>query len=184
MTGAGRPAVFLDRDGTINAEVDFLRDPADLALLPGAAEAIARLAAAGFACVVITNQSGIARGYLDEATLAEIHARLRTLLAAEGAQLDGIYHCPHHPEIDSGAPCDCRKPLPGMLRLAAEEHDLDLSRSFVIGDSPRDLEAGLALGVPGFLVETGKSVDAAAHERYTVFADLPAAVDALLAARA
>lgn len=184
MTAPERPAVFLDRDGTINVEVDYLRDPGDVQLLPGAAAAIARLGAAGFACVVVTNQSGIARGLLDEARLAEVHARLEELLADEGARLDATYHCPHHPNFGNAPPCDCRKPLPGMLRRAAEELGLDLSRSYIIGDSPRDLEAGAALDVPGYLVESGKPVDLAARDRYSVVPDLSAAVDALLAARA
>ncbi len=155
MEHTSRPAVFLDRDGTLNVDVDFLDDPAELVLIDGAAEAVLALNEAGFVVAVVTNQSGIARGYLDEARLAEIHGRLEAELGAAGAHLDGIFYCPHHPT--EGAPpyrrpCECRKPAPGLLRAATEELDLDLSRSFVIGDSPRDIEAGAALGVPGYLV--------------------------------
>lgn len=157
--GAQRAAVFLDRDGTLNEEVDFLTDPDELVLVPGAGAAVRALNDAGLAAVVVTNQSGIARGLLDEAGLARIHARLAELLAAQGARIDAWYFCPHHP--DEGAPpyrgpCECRKPAPGMLVRAARELGLDLRRSWVVGDSLRDLEAGAALGVPGVLVATGK----------------------------
>lgn len=161
MSGARslRPAVFLDRDGTVNREVDYLADPGELELLPGAAEAIARWNDAGWLVVVVTNQSGIARGILSEERLREIHDRLALILAERGAVIDAFHHCPHHPEI--GEPpyrcdCDCRKPAPGMLLRAAAELSIDLSRSWIIGDSFRDLEAGAAAGVPGILVATGK----------------------------
>jgi D-glycero-D-manno-heptose 1,7-bisphosphate phosphatase len=140
-------------------EVDFLTRAEELALIPGAVEAIAALNAAGIAAVLVTNQSGIARGFLDELRLAELHALLAERLAAGGARLDGVYFCPHHPE--AGRPpyrrvCDCRKPAPGLIVRAARELELDLARSWVVGDSARDLEAGAALGIPGILVETGK----------------------------
>lgn len=180
MSEGGRPAVFLDRDGTLNEEVDFLRDPADLRLLPGAAEAVARLNEAGLACVVVTNQSGIARGLLDEADLAVIHAELERGLAEGGARLDALYHCPHHPDFGERIDCDCRKPRPGLLRRAAGDLGLDLRQSFVVGDSLRDLEAGAALGVPGLLVESGKPVPAGARERHEVVPDLAAAVERIL----
>ena len=186
MTAAseGRRAVFLDRDGTVNAEVDYLSDPEQLVLLPGAARAIARLNRAGFATVLITNQSGVARGLFDEARLAQIHDRLRELLAAEGAHLDAIHYCPHHPKL--GEPpyrldCDCRKPQPGMLRRAAEELGLNLERSWSVGDAPRDLEAAAALGVPGILVASGKPVTEEIAGRYPVRPDLASAVEQILA---
>jgi len=155
-----RQAVFLDRDGTINEEVDYLSDPEQLVLLPGAAAAIRRWNEAGYLVVVVTNQSGIARGLLDEARLREIHDRLREMLRVEGAELDAFYHCPHHPDLGEPplrARCDCRKPAPGMLLRAAEELGIDLARSWIVGDSLRDLEAGAAAGVRGILVETGKA---------------------------
>lgn len=187
MSGGGasgsRPAVFLDRDGTLNREVDYLPDPADFAWLPGARNAIARLNRAGLAAVVITNQSGIARGLLDERTLARIHAHMHATLAEQGAHLDGVYYCPHHPDIGP-APyrqvCACRKPAPGLFKRAAAELDLDLASSWVVGDSPRDLAAGAALGLPGLLVETGKAIEPG--QSHGTVPDLVAAVDHILSA--
>jgi D-glycero-D-manno-heptose 1,7-bisphosphate phosphatase len=143
--------VLLDRDGTIVEDPGFLRAPEQVRLLPGATSALRDLRRAGFRIAVVTNQSGIARGMFDEATLGAIHGRLRDLLAAEGAEIDGIYVCPHHPE--EGRPpyrtdCACRKPRPGLLLQALRELDLDPERSFSVGDSPRDLEAASAAGVP------------------------------------
>lgn len=155
-----RPAVFLDRDGTLITALGYLADPAELELVPGAGAALARLGAAGFARVLVTNQSGIARGLLDEAALAAVHARLAEALAREGGALELVLSCPHHPEI--GVPpyrlaCGCRKPEPGLILEAARRLDLDLARSWVVGDAARDLEAGRRAGVPGLvLVRTGK----------------------------
>ena len=156
---AGRPAAFLDRDGTIVREVDFLTDPEQLELLPGAARALRRLERAGYARVLITNQSGVARGYLSEARLHEVHRQLRRMLSEAGASLDAIYYCPHHPS--AGEPpyrraCDCRKPAAGMLERATDALGLDPRRSFTVGDSLRDLQAAAPLGIEGVLVETGK----------------------------
>jgi len=159
-----RPAVFLDRDGTIVREADYMRSVSQLRLLPGAAEAIRRLNEAGFAIVVTTNQSGIARGLLTEADLAEIHAALTNRLARRGARLDGIYYCPHHPQAALPAyrkRCRCRKPAPGLLLRAARELGLDLSRSFAVGDSRRDVEAGKRAGCSTILVRTGYGAEAA-----------------------
>lgn len=154
-----RPAVFLDRDGTIIDDVDYLTRPDQIRLIPGAAAAIRRLNHAGWIVVVVTNQSAVARGMLTEAGLAEIHARLDELLAAEGARIDGYYYCPHHPEAANAAyrrVCECRKPAPGMLLQAAREMRLDLEASVMIGDSLRDLEAGKAAGCKTLmLVRTG-----------------------------
>ncbi len=154
-----RPAVFLDRDGTIVREVDYLRDPDRLELLPGAAGAMRTLAQSGYALVVLTNQSGIARGLLDEAILGTIHERLSALLAAEGVRLDRIDSCPHHPS--AGEPpwrteCDCRKPRPGMFQRAIAALSLDPFASWSVGDGARDLEAGRRAGARGILVATGK----------------------------
>ena len=189
--GPPRPAVFLDRDGTLCREVGYLRDPRDFEWIPGARRALARLNRAGFAAVVITNQSGIARGFLDEDTLGRIHERMTSSLAESGAQLDGIYWCPHHPQVGE-APwrqeCRCRKPAPGLLERAAAELDLDLEASWIVGDSSRDLEAGAALGLPGLLVATGKGVDQAAQlaregRAVETVADVSEAVDRILSAR-
>src|SRR5688572_6233108 len=142
--GGGRPAVFIDRDGTIIADRDYLSDPADIHLLPGAAEAIADLNRAGLPVVVITNQSGIARGFFDEADYQAVAGRLAEILGGEGASLDASYHCPHGPE--DMPPCECRKPLAGMFEQAARDHGLDMARSFYIGDRVRDIIAGIRAG--------------------------------------
>lgn len=157
MSG-GRSAVFLDRDGTINEEVEFIRTPDQLTLIPGASNAIRRLNEAGLPVCVISNQSGIARGFLTEEDLVEVHARLRDELAAGGAFVDRLYYCPHHPT--AGRPpydtrCDCRKPAPGMLRQGERELGIDLSASFVVGDRIVDIGAGKAVGATTILVLTG-----------------------------
>ncbi len=155
-----RPAVFLDRDGTVVDELGFLSDPEQLRLLPGAAAGVRRLNLAHLPVIVVTNQSGIARGLFDERALAAIHARMHELLARDGARIDGVLHCPHHPEF--GAPplrraCSCRKPEPGLILEAARQHEIDLGSSFLIGDSGHDLEAARRAGVSGrILVATGK----------------------------
>ena len=161
----GRPAAFLDRDGTLNRRIGYVTSPDELELLPGAATAVMRLNRAGVLAIVITNQSAIARGLCDLPTLQRIHDRLHALLAAEGARLDAIYYCPHHPDL--GAPpfrarCRCRKPLPGMIEAAAEEHAIDLPRSALFGDTDDDLAAARAAGVDGFLVGSdGVALDGA-----------------------
>ncbi len=157
-------AVLMDRDGVLNEEVGYLRDPADLRLLSGAGEAVRLLNEAGIPVILVTNQSAIARGYLTVAGLDEIHRELGRQLAACGAHLDGIYYCPHHP--DDG--CSCRKPEPGLLKQAAAEHDLDLSRSFVVGDKGSDLEAGRRVGCRTVLVLTGYGQDESAGQRRSV----------------
>jgi len=187
----GKPAVLLDRDGTLVEELDYLSDPAQLRLIAGAAGAVRRLNEAGVPVIIVTNQSMIARGIGTEADLALVHERLVTLLQAEGARLERIYYCPHHPNI--GAPpyraaCDCRKPLPGLLSRAAIDLDLDLPRSTMIGDSLRDLEAGDAAGCGTLiLVRTGhgaaeesETKAAKLGHRPIIHDDLAAAVDYLL----
>lgn len=139
-----RRAAFLDRDGTIMRDAAYVRDPKDVVLLPGAADAIRRLSARGIAVIVVTNQSGIARGYLDDADYRRVEARLTELLATRGARIDATYMCPHHPDI-TGA-CDCRKPGLGLYRLAIADHGLDPARSLFTGDRWRDVEPGIALG--------------------------------------
>jgi len=157
-----RPAVFLDRDGTIVREVDYLRSPREMRLLPRAAEGVRRLNEAGFAVVLATNQSGIARGLLSEDDLVDIHEALQRRLSKRGAHLDGIYYCPHHPAGSVSRyrrRCACRKPAPGMLLRAARELDLYLSRSFAVGDSERDVTAGRRAGCHTVLVRTGYGAD-------------------------
>jgi D-glycero-D-manno-heptose 1,7-bisphosphate phosphatase len=149
-TGTRRPAIFIDRDGVVIEMVDYLNRSDQVVLVPGVAAAIAEINRAGIPLIMVTNQSGIARGLLTEAGLHEIHARLHALLAEQGARIDALYYCPHHPSI--GAPpyrrtCDCRKPAPGMLLEAAHDLDLDLARSVFIGDHVTDIEAGHNAGV-------------------------------------
>jgi D-glycero-D-manno-heptose 1,7-bisphosphate phosphatase len=182
-------AVFLDRDGTLVDELGYLARPEDLRLLPGAAEGVRRLNEAGWRAVVVTNQSGIARGLFGPGELDAVHARLAQELALSGAHLDGIYSCPHHPEHGTGPlrqVCACRKPAPGLLLTAARELGLDLAASWIVGDSLRDLEAGARAGLAGgILVLTGKGRDE--HEQLApgtnvrTAPDLPAAVQAILA---
>ena len=143
--------VFLDRDGTLIADRGYLSDPASISLLPGAAEGLRRLAAGGARLVVLTNQSGVARGLMTGLQLEAVHAELRRLLRTEGIELAGIYVCPHGP--DDG--CGCRKPAPGLAHRAAEQLGLDLSDCLVVGDRAADLGLARALGVPGVLVLTG-----------------------------
>jgi D-glycero-D-manno-heptose 1,7-bisphosphate phosphatase len=155
-------AVFLDRDGTINEEVNYLGHPEQLRLIDGAAEAVKQLNRAGWKAVVVTNQAGIARGYFSEARLREIHRELENLLRAQAAHLDGIYYCPHHPTAGIGvykADCNCRKPKPGLLEKAAGELQIDLRRSFVVGDKISDLAAGRAAGCRNILVRTGYGIE-------------------------
>lgn len=153
-----RPAVFIDRDGTLTDEVGYVNHPKRLRLLPRSAEAIRRLNSAGVPAVVVTNQAGIARDYFSENVLHAVNAELVTQLANAGATLDGLYFCPHHP-TEGKAPyrmsCDCRKPAPGLLVRAAEELDLDLARSVMVGDKPSDLEVAPKVGARGVLVLTG-----------------------------
>ncbi|HFC97835.1 MAG TPA: HAD family hydrolase [Thermosulfurimonas dismutans] len=146
-----RPVVFLDRDGTINEEVGYLNHISRLRLIPGAAEGIRRLREAGLAVVIVTNQSGPARGYFPETLVHEVHRELLRRLAAQGAEVDGIYVCLHAPE----ARCVCRKPNPGLILRAAEELNLDLSRAWVVGDRWVDLELARRVGARGVLVLTG-----------------------------
>ncbi len=144
-----RPAVFLDRDGTLVEEVPYLHDPGRVVLLPGAA-ALGGLAAAGYALVVVTNQAGVARGLLDEAAVEAVHRRLAELLAGVGVRLDAVLHCPHHPEgtvPGYARACRCRKPGPGMLEVAAGRLGLDLAASWLVGNHPADVGAAQAAGV-------------------------------------
>ncbi|PQO43659.1 D-glycero-alpha-D-manno-heptose-1,7-bisphosphate 7-phosphatase [Blastopirellula marina] len=170
-----RGALFLDRDGTINLEREYLSDPAQLELLPGAAEAIAAANRAQTPVIVVTNQSGVARGMFPESRIAEIHSRLDQLLAEAGASIDAYYYCPHHPKSASAVyrvACECRKPRAGMLYAAAAEHAIDLRESLMIGDKPSDLDAGRVAGCQTMLVRTGYGQET---ER-----QLPAAVSSLV----
>ncbi len=155
FTRAGRPrptVALLDRDGTIIEDRHYLADAEGVTLLPGAAEGLRALADLGMRLVVVTNQSGVALGRIRPNELASVHARLRTLLLAEGVQLAGIFACTHHPD----AGCPCRKPADGLARQAAQHLDLDLERALVAGDKNSDIGLGRRLGVPTFLLSTGE----------------------------
>jgi D-glycero-D-manno-heptose 1,7-bisphosphate phosphatase len=141
-------AVFVDRDGTICFDRHYLSNPDGLELIPTVAEGIKRLNDAGIPVIVVTNQSGVGRGFFDEDQLKAIHERMEDVLAEHGARVNDIYYCPHMP--NSG--CNCRKPAPGMLLKASDEHGIDLKRSFVIGDRMMDIEMAHAVGAKGILV--------------------------------
>ncbi len=151
-------AVFLDRDGTINEQMGYINHLSRFRLLPGVAESIARLNSHNIPVFVVTNQSGLARGYFPESLLDDVHELMAELLAEKGAHVDGIYICPHHPEAKEEKyrlKCDCRKPGIGLFTRAAEEHGIDLYSSFVVGDRWSDLKAAAACTATGVLVLTG-----------------------------
>lgn len=178
------PAVFLDRDGTINREMEYLSHPDGLELIPGVGQAVSSLNRAGYKAVVVTNQSGLARGLFSYSDLESIHARLRELLAQEGATLDGIYFCPHHPEgslPDLARVCDCRKPAGGLFVRAARDLKIDLARSVWVGDRQRDFQAAEKFGGRSVLVLTGYGLEEARrpleHPPALVAPDLRRAVE-------
>ncbi len=148
-----RPAAFVDRDGTVIVEREYLSDPAGVELIEGAAGALARLHNAGYALVMVTNQSGIARGLYDFNAYEAVQQRVEMLLNQEGVRLDAVYMCPHHPDFTG--PCDCRKPGTALFERAAAEHDLDLRRSVFIGDRLSDVIPAEKLGGRAWLVRTG-----------------------------
>lgn len=150
--------VFLDRDGTINQEVEYLHKPSDLVILPGVPAALRRLKEQGFQLVVVTNQAGVARGYYSEADVVRLHEYMNKLLSREGAEIDHFYYCPHHPVHGIGAykqSCHCRKPDTGMFEMAESCYQVDKSHSYMIGDKLLDTEAGQRYGVSSVLVGTG-----------------------------
>lgn len=176
MSTPARALVLLDRDGVINHDSDqYIRSVAEWRPLPGSLDAIARLTQAGFSVAVVTNQSGVGRGYFSEETLADIHAEMREQIEAAGGSVAGIYYCPHRPDQH----CDCRKPKPKLLLRAMHELGAQAAVTCYIGDKPSDVDAARAAGVRPILVGP-----LAKHSRDIVvasFADLPAAADALIA---
>src|SRR6185436_18741719 len=158
---AVKPALFLDRDGVLNVEVAYLRRPQDVVLIPGAARALSELNVAGIPVIVVSNQSGLARGLLEEQDLQAVQTELARQLARGGARVDAWYHCPYHPEFPNryAASAPDRKPEPGMLFRAAREQALHLGQSIVVGDKLSDLEAGGRAGCRSVLVRTGYGAD-------------------------
>jgi D-glycero-D-manno-heptose 1,7-bisphosphate phosphatase len=186
-------AVFLDRDGVLIEDVDWLTRPEQIRVLPGVPQALRGLAQAGFRLIVVTNQPIIARGMATEAELATLHAAIAGQLAGGGAPLlDRFYYCPHHPRATLPAyrvVCECRKPRPGMLLRAAKELDLDLRASFMVGDRITDIAAGAAAGCRTVMVQTGKHLEPTIHTTEPIdpslkpdwtCADLPAAAEWIL----
>lgn len=174
-----RPAAFLDRDGVINIDHGYVHRWEDFAFVPGAVDAMRRLQATGHALVIVTNQSGIARGYYDEAALQALHEALRQDLARQGVTLAGIEYCPHLPEATVARyrlDCDCRKPAPGMILRSARALGIDLAASLLFGDKASDIEAGRAAGVGRCLLLAKNGVAGAAAADHL---DLPQALDAL-----
>jgi D-glycero-D-manno-heptose 1,7-bisphosphate phosphatase len=155
---SARPAVFLDRDGTLIDEAGYLDRLERLVFYPYSVDAVRLLNRAGFAVVIVTNQAGVARGIFPETFVSAAHQYVTDRVQRGGARVDGFYYCPHHP--DGTVPeytraCDCRKPNPGLLKQAAADLNIDLTRSFAVGDRWHDLEAGQAVGARGVLVRTG-----------------------------
>jgi len=153
-----RPAIFIDRDGTLSHEVGYVNHASRFRLFPYAVDAVRAVNRSGFLAILVTNQSGVARGYFPEALVDEVHGAINASMAAGGARLDAIYVCTHHPA--AGEPpyrrdCDCRKPRPGMLRRAEAELDVDLARSYVVGDRLADLQLAWGVGARGVLVKSG-----------------------------
>lgn len=147
-----RPAAFLDRDGVLNVDRGYTHKPDELEWIAGAPEAVRLLNESGYYVFVITNQSGIARGYYDETAVRTFHAHMQQALATKGAHIDGFYYCPHHPDGTVkrfAVRCHCRKPSPGMLEEAASEWPIELKRSFLIGDKDDDMAAAAAFGIHG-----------------------------------
>jgi D-glycero-D-manno-heptose 1,7-bisphosphate phosphatase len=188
-----KPAVFLDRDGVVIEESHYLGDVSCVRLIPGAGEAIAVLNRASWVVIIVTNQSGVARGLFTVESVGEVHTHLSELLRGFGARIDAYRFCPHHPEAELAEyrmDCECRKPKAGMLLIAAREFGLDPARSWMIGDRVTDLEAGAAAGCRTALVRTGYGahVNAAELNREAlrlelIAADLPDAVEKLGLAR-
>jgi D-glycero-D-manno-heptose 1,7-bisphosphate phosphatase len=159
-------AVFLDRDGTIIEDSGYINHPVQVHFIPGAIGAIKKLNAAGYKVIVITNQSGVARGLFSEDMLQTVDKYIQKTILNGGAHLDGLYYCPHHPEhgiYPYKQECDCRKPNPGLIKKAAKEHQIELGSSFMIGDHSTDITAGHRAGVKTIFVTTGHGAKEKAH---------------------
>jgi D-glycero-D-manno-heptose 1,7-bisphosphate phosphatase len=167
MTNLINRAIFIDRDGTLNEEVGYITDPAQFRLFDFAAEAVRKVNEAGWLAIALTNQSGVARGYFTEEFLRGIHQSMEESLRSQGARLDAIYYCAHHPEFGA-APyrrdCECRKPKPGLIERAVRDFALDPAECFVIGDRYRDVEMGHSGGARSVMVMTGHGREEYASE--------------------
>lgn len=144
------PALFLDRDGVINVDHHYVSQPDAFVVIPGVFDVLRRAQALGYALIVVTNQSGIARGYFTHDAYRTLERHMRAVFAAEGIVFTGIYHCPHHPDgsvAEYARACDCRKPAPGMILEAAREHDIDVAASIMVGDKDSDIASARAAGV-------------------------------------
>jgi D-glycero-D-manno-heptose 1,7-bisphosphate phosphatase len=162
--------VFLDRDGTVSEEVGYVNHLSRYKLFPSTAQAIKKLNKAGLKAILITNQAGVARGYFTEDLIWRVHEKLVSELANFDARLDGIYYCPHHPsagEPPYRANCDCRKPKPGLIYKAAQEHEIDISKSFMVGDKYTDVELAQSIGIKGVMVMTGYGIGEYEYQRNT-----------------
>jgi D,D-heptose 1,7-bisphosphate phosphatase len=189
MSTKRRRAVFLDRDGTINVEVGYLSRPEDFALIEGSAQAVRCFNEAGFLVVVVSNQSGVARGYFGEQDVKKVNEKMARELERFGARLDAIYYCPHYPEgvvEEYRRECDCRKPGPGMIRLAEKELGIDVPNSYVVGDHRGDIVLAKNVGARSILVITGHGADELEKLRHEgvepdhVVKDLAEAADRIL----
>ncbi len=159
---AASTAVFLDKDGTVIEDVPYNIDPSKMRFAPGAEQGLRALRDAGYRLVIVSNQSGVARGYFSEPALAVVEHNLREMMAGIGIPLDGFYYCPHHPDaslLEYRTECGCRKPKPGLLLRAAQELDIDLSGSWLIGDILDDIEAGRAAGCGTVLIGNGNETE-------------------------
>ncbi len=177
-----RKAVFLDRDGTINVEKNYLHRISEWEWIPGAIEAIRRLNDAGYLVIVVTNQAGIARGMYKEEDVHRLHNQLDVMLAPLRAHIDAYYYCPHHPDFGEKISCDCRKPAPGMILQAQKDWNIDLPHSYMVGDKIADIDAARAAGVRPILVATGYGAESRrklASDALCV-SDLGAAADLIL----
>ncbi|MBN1627855.1 MAG: HAD family hydrolase [Deltaproteobacteria bacterium] len=153
-----KPAVFIDRDGTVNEQMGYINHPDRFIILPGVAEAFRILNKNGFLAIIVSNQSGVARGYFPFELVDDIHALMRGYLKKEDAAVDGIYFCPHHPRgavPEYSVDCDCRKPKTGLIKKACEQFDIDMSRSYMVGDHYTDMELADRAALKGILVKTG-----------------------------
>jgi len=153
-----KPAVFIDRDGTINEQMGYINHISRFVLLPGSAEAIKLLNDHGYLVIIVSNQSGIGRGYFPMELVNKVHAHMKTLLERDNARVDGIFFCPHYPKgklSEYSTACECRKPKTGLIKMACRDFDIDMANSYVIGDRCTDIELARNAGLKGILVKTG-----------------------------